>query len=77
MQVEERCKGCYKLCIAGAEAHTGTRHDRVGLWSAFLLQVNKLKGERYKLIWKDSPDFVRLASKLDCTIIPFAAVGGE
>ena len=41
------------------------------------MQVNKLKGEKYKLIWKDSPDFVRLASKLDCTIIPFAAVGGE
>ena len=39
--------------------------------------MNKLKGEKYKLIWKDSPDFVRLASKLDCTIIPFAAVGGE
>ena len=39
-------------------------------------QVNKLKGEKYKLIWKDSPDFVRLASKLDCTIVPFAAVGG-
>jgi len=42
-----------------------------------MLQVNKLKGEKYKLIWKDSPDFVRLASKLDCTIVPFAAVGGE
>ncbi len=42
-----------------------------------MVQVNKLKGEKYKLIWKDSPDFVRLASKLDCTIVPFAAVGGE
>lgn len=40
-------------------------------------EVNKLKGEKYKLIWKDSPDFVRLASKLDCTIVPFASVGGD
>lgn len=40
-------------------------------------QVNKLKGEKYKLLWKESPDFVRLASKLDCTIVPFAAVGGK
>ena len=39
--------------------------------------MNKLKGEKYKLLWKESPDFVRLASKLDCTIVPFAAVGGE
>ena len=41
------------------------------------LQVNKLKGEKYKLLWKESPDFVRLASKLNCTIVPFAAVGGK
>ena len=39
--------------------------------------MNKLKGEKYKLLWKESPDFVRLASKLDCTIVPFAAVGGK
>ena len=39
--------------------------------------MNKLKGEKYKLLWKQSPDFVRLASKLNCTIVPFAAVGGE
>ena len=39
--------------------------------------MNKLKGEKYKLLWKESPDFVRLASKLNCTIVPFAAVGGK
>lgn len=41
------------------------------------LQVNKRKGEKYKLIWKDKPDFVRMAAKSNALIIPFAAVGGD
>ncbi len=41
------------------------------------LQVNKRKGEEYKLIWKDKPDFVRMAAKTNALIIPFAAVGGD
>jgi hypothetical protein len=40
-------------------------------------QVNKRKGEEYKLIWKDKPDFVRMAAKTNALIIPFAAVGGD
>lgn len=40
-------------------------------------QVNKRKGEKYKLIWKDKPDFVRMAAKSNALIIPFAAVGGD
>ena len=39
-------------------------------------QVNKRKGEEYKLLWKDSPEFVRLATKCNALIVPFAAVGG-
>jgi len=41
------------------------------------VQVNKLKGEEYKLIWKDQPDFVRMAAKTNALVVPFAAVGGE
>ena len=40
-------------------------------------QVNKRKGEEYKLLWKDSPEFVRLALKCNALIVPFAAIGGE
>ena len=40
-------------------------------------QVNKRKGEEYRLFWSDQPDFVRMAAKLDALIIPFAAVGGD
>ena len=41
------------------------------------LQVNKLKGQEYQLLWREQPDFVRMAAKLNALIIPFAAVGGE
>lgn len=41
------------------------------------MQVNKRKGEKYKLIWKNKAEFVRLAAKTNALIIPFAAVGGE
>ncbi len=39
-------------------------------------EVNKRKNEEYTLIWKDQPDFVRMAAKLNALVIPFAAVGG-
>lgn len=41
------------------------------------LQVTKRKGERYKLIWKNKAEFVRMAASTNALIIPFAAVGGE
>lgn len=41
------------------------------------VQVNKRRGEKYQLIWKDKPDFVRMAAKSNALIIPFAAVGGD
>ena len=37
----------------------------------------KRKGEKYKLMWKDDAEFVRLAMRFQCTIIPFASVGTE
>lgn len=39
--------------------------------------MNKRKGEKYKLIWKNKAEFVRLAAKTNALIVPFAAVGGE
>ncbi|KAK9916210.1 hypothetical protein WJX75_000066 [Coccomyxa subellipsoidea] len=40
-------------------------------------EVNKLKGQQHQLQWKEQPDFVRMAAKLNAIIIPFAAVGGD
>lgn len=40
-------------------------------------QVAKRKGEKYKLMWKDDAEFVRLAMRFQCTIVPFASVGTE
>jgi hypothetical protein len=40
-------------------------------------EVNKRAGEEYQLLWKDTPDFVRLAAKCDAIIVPFAAVGAD
>lgn len=52
-------------------------HLRLSYDDLAACQVSKRRGEKYQLKWKESPDFVRLASKLGATIIPFAAVGGD
>lgn len=40
-------------------------------------EVNKRRGEKYQLIWKNRVGFARLAIAHDYTIVPFATVGGE
>ncbi|KAL5061059.1 hypothetical protein RYX36_032663 [Vicia faba] len=35
------------------------------------------KGEGYKLIWPDQPEFVRMAARFGATIVPFGAVGED
>ncbi|XP_019419254.1 PREDICTED: acyltransferase-like protein At1g54570, chloroplastic isoform X2 [Lupinus angustifolius] len=35
------------------------------------------KGEEYKLIWPDQPEFVRMAARFGATIVPFGAVGED
>lgn len=40
-------------------------------------EVNKRKGQKYRLIWKNRTGFARLAIKHDYPIVPFAMVGGE
>ena len=40
-------------------------------------EVNKRRGEQYKLIWKERMGFVRMAIAYRYPIVPFAAVGAE
>ena len=40
-------------------------------------EVNKRKGEKYQLMWKERLGFARLAIEYDYPIVPFAAVGAE
>jgi 1-acyl-sn-glycerol-3-phosphate acyltransferase len=40
-------------------------------------EVNKRKGEKYQLMWKERLGFARLAIERDYPIVPFAAVGAE
>ncbi|KAK4749547.1 hypothetical protein SAY87_026996 [Trapa incisa] len=35
------------------------------------------KGEEYKCIWPDQPEFVRMAARFGATIVPFGAVGKD
>ncbi|KAK9291876.1 hypothetical protein L1049_019826 [Liquidambar formosana] len=35
------------------------------------------KGEQYKVIWPDQPEFVRMAARFGATIVPFGAVGED
>lgn len=39
--------------------------------------MNKRKGEKYTLKWRESPDFMRLAANRNAVVVPFAAVGGD
>lgn len=40
-------------------------------------EVNKRRGEKYRLFWREQVDFVRMASRCKAIIVPFAAVGGD
>ena len=41
------------------------------------VQAYKNKGEKYKVIWPEEPEFVRVAARFGATIIPVGAVGCE
>lgn len=62
------------VTVAACRAFAGSTAK---LQVVVLLQVNKLKGQEYQLLWREQPDFVRMAAKLNALIIPFGAVGGE
>ncbi|GJP72604.1 hypothetical protein CLOP_g3334, partial [Closterium sp. NIES-67] len=40
-------------------------------------EVAKRKGEKYKLMWRDTTDFVRIAIRCGATIVPFSTIGVE
>jgi hypothetical protein len=40
-------------------------------------EVCKRKGEEYKLLWKPTVDFVRMASFHNAIIVPFALLGAD
>lgn len=40
-------------------------------------EVAKRRGEKYKLLWGNRLGFAKMALEHDCTIVPFATVGGE
>ena len=40
-------------------------------------QAYKGKGEKYKVIWPEREEFVRMAAKFGATIVPFAGIGCE
>ncbi len=52
-------------------------HEKVLLFPGGAKEVTKPRGSDYKLLWKEEPDFVRLAAKCDALIVPFAAVGAD
>ena len=52
-------------------------NDKVLLFPGGAREVVKKRGEEYQLIWKETPDFVRLAAKCKALIVPFAAVGAD
>eukprot|EP00798_Chlamydomonas_sp_ICE-L_P021423 gene21423-28387_t len=47
--------------------------EKVLLFPGGAREVVKKQGEHYQLLWKDTPDFVRLATKCKALIVPFAA----
>ena len=42
-----------------------------------ILQVFKRRGEEYALFWPDTSELARIAARLNATIVPFSAVGGD
>ena len=61
-------RSLYKALAAG---------EAVLLFPGGAREVFKRKGEQYSLFWPDEPDFVRLAARVNATILPFAGIGGD
>eukprot|EP00798_Chlamydomonas_sp_ICE-L_P025747 gene25747-11410_t len=52
-------------------------NEKVLLFPGGAREVCKTKDQSYQLLWKETPDFVRMATKCNALIIPFAAVGAD
>lgn len=51
--------------------------EHVLLFPGGAREVCKRKGEEYKLLWKPTADFVRMASRFNAIIVPFGTLGGD
>lgn len=49
--------------------------ESVLLFPGGVREAYKKKNEEYQLFWPEKSEFVRMAAKFNCTIIPFAAIG--
>lgn len=66
--------------VRGTRANCGElmrRGENVLVFPGGAREVNKRKGEKYTLLWKERVGFARLAIEHGTAIVPFAAVGAE
>ncbi|CAI5958244.1 unnamed protein product [Closterium sp. NIES-65] len=66
LQVSPRA--CYQLLREG---------ENLLLYPGGGREVGKRKNEKYKLFWRDTTDFVRIAVRCGATIVPFSTIGVE
>ncbi|CAI5479498.1 unnamed protein product [Closterium sp. Yama58-4] len=66
MEVSPRA--CYQLLREG---------ENLLLYPGGGREVGKRKNEKYKLFWRDTTDFVRIAVRCGATIVPFSTIGVE
>ena len=66
--------------VRGTRANCGEllrRRENVLVYPGGAREVNKRKGEKYTLIWKERVGFARLAVQHGTDIVPFAGVGAR
>lgn len=66
--------------VRGTRANTAElmrRGEPILIFPGGAREVNKRRGEKYQLIWKNRVGFATLAIEHGYPIVPFAAVGGE
>ncbi|CAI5968192.1 unnamed protein product, partial [Closterium sp. NIES-64] len=61
-------RACYQLLREG---------ENLLLYPGGGREVGKRKNEKYKLFWRDTTDFVRIAVRCGATIVPFSTIGVE
>ncbi|CAL0302252.1 unnamed protein product [Lupinus luteus] len=54
-----------------------SKQSHVLLFPGGVREALHFKGEEYKLIWPNQPEFVRMAARFGATIVPFGTVGED
>ncbi|KAF1892001.1 hypothetical protein Lal_00036352, partial [Lupinus albus] len=54
-----------------------SKNSHVLLFPGGVREALHFKGEEYKLIWADQPEFVRMAARFGAIIVPFGTVGED